>query len=269
MRRRASSNLRRQRRIRRPFRYPKDRLQRLFIPSVRFDAADSQTLLIAFGGLRGRIDIPRFEFLSVTGDCPVKRMFVRDLYQAWYHRGIPRHRARTLVSVADRLREIIEPQRVDRLVTIGNSSGGYAALVFGALLGAQTALAFAPQTTLDPDVMAAMGDRRWESHLRGLLDGGRIDTNWLDLRVALPDALRGGTQLKIFFNEKLDVDRLHAERLRGVSGVQLVRFGHTSGHFLVNTLRNNGSLERLLREAVGPGSAETGSEGDARAPTVG
>jgi hypothetical protein len=244
--------LRRQRRLRQPLRYPKDRLQRLFIPGVRFDSEiDSQTLLIAFGGLRGRVDVPPFEFLGVTGDFPVKRMFVRDLYQAWYHRGVPRQRAKTLVSVADRLREMIAPHHVERLVTIGNSSGGYAALVFGALLGADTALAFAPQTTLDPDAMASLGDRRWEGHLSALRDAGRMDADWIDLRTALPRALDGQTRLHVYFNERLAVDRLHAERLRDVDGVRLFRFGHGSGHYLVNTLRDNGSLEHTLRKVVG------------------
>jgi len=246
-----AGRLRRQRRFRQPLRYPKDRLQRLFVPGVRFDSEiDSQTLLIAFGGLRGRVDVPRFEFLGVTGEFPVKRMYVRDLYQAWYHRGIPRYRAKTLVGVADRLREMIAPHGVKRVVTIGNSSGGYAALAFGALLGADRALAFAPQTTLDPDVMADMGDHRWDEQLRALRDAGRMDADWVDLRTALPHALHGDTRLQVYFNERLAVDRLHAERLSNVDGVRLFRFGHASGHYLVNTLRDNGSLEHLLRGAV-------------------
>ncbi|MHB8234605.1 MAG: hypothetical protein ACYDHT_08125 [Solirubrobacteraceae bacterium] len=241
-------------------RYPKDRLQRLFVPGVRLDAQiDSDTLLIAFGGLRGRVDVPPFEFLSVTGDFPVKRMFVRDLHQAWYHRGIPRQHAKTLEAVADRLRTVIEPHGVRRLVTIGNSSGGYAALVFGALLEADTVLAFAPQTTLDPDAMLALGDRRWEAHLRGLLASGRMDERWLDLRSALPAVLQERTRAQIYFNERLEVDRLHAERLAGVPGVRLFRFGHNTGHYLVNTLRDNGSLETALRRAVGAPAA--GAEG--------
>jgi pimeloyl-ACP methyl ester carboxylesterase len=249
--RRHVRTLRRQRRIRQPLRYPKDRLQRMFVPGIRFDAdSDSRTLLIAFGGLRGRVDVPPFEFLSVTGDFPVKRMYVRDLYQAWYHRGIPRQRAKSLVGVADRLRELIAPHDVERLVTIGNSSGGYAALVFASLLGADVALAFAPQTTIDPDAMADLGDRRWETHLRKLHDAGRIDPAWTDLREALPQHLGANTRLQVYFNERLAIDRLHAERLAGIDAVRLLRFGHGSGHYLVNTLRNNGSLEHALRKAL-------------------
>jgi hypothetical protein len=30
-----------------------------------------------------------FEFLRLANSIPVKRMFVRDAYQAWYQRGLP------------------------------------------------------------------------------------------------------------------------------------------------------------------------------------
>ena len=50
---------------------------------------DSRTLLIAFGGMVGGFGIPFFEFSTLTGAFPVKRLFVRDLRQAWYHLGMP------------------------------------------------------------------------------------------------------------------------------------------------------------------------------------
>ena len=53
---------------------------------------DSRTLLIAFGGMRGMMgNILPFEFFKATGTVAVKRLFVRDLRQAWYHRGVPGH----------------------------------------------------------------------------------------------------------------------------------------------------------------------------------
>jgi pimeloyl-ACP methyl ester carboxylesterase len=230
---------------------------------LSFDmGSDSRTLLIAFGGLRGRVEIPPFEFLTLTGDFPVKRIFVRDLHQAWYHRGTPRHGATTLTSLADSLRERVAAHDVDRLVTAGNSAGGYAALVFGTLLGADTVLSFAPQTVLDPEILAAWGDRRWEDQLRRLAAAGSLDPRWLDLRNALPQARRADTRYQVYFDDALRVDRLHAERLRGIQGMHLYRFGNHTGHYLVHALRNNGALERVLRQAVGaPQSAPNTEDG--------
>ncbi|HEX5224860.1 MAG TPA: hypothetical protein VFW29_07005, partial [Solirubrobacteraceae bacterium] len=125
---------------------------------------ESDTLLIAFGGMNQRIGIPPFEFFAAAGDIPVKRMFVRDLSQAWYHRGVPGAGA-DLMSVHELLAKTVAQHRVKRLVTAGGSAGGYAALVFGTLLGADTVLCFSPQTTLDMSELARMGDHRWDDHL--------------------------------------------------------------------------------------------------------
>jgi pimeloyl-ACP methyl ester carboxylesterase len=93
--------------------------------------SDSRTLLLAFGGLQGRIGMPPFEFLRLTGEFPVKRLFVRDVRQAWYHRGTPEY-GETIEAVAESLGELISSHRVERLVTAGNSAGAYAALRFAA-----------------------------------------------------------------------------------------------------------------------------------------
>jgi pimeloyl-ACP methyl ester carboxylesterase len=175
---------------------------------------------------------------------------VRDLHQAWYHRGIPRQGSRSLSETAERLKELIEPHGVERMVTIGNSSGGYAALAFGALLGADVGLAFSPQTTIDRADMAAMDDHRWDEQLQRLWERGRLDERWTDLRRALPSALGTGTSLRVYYNERLPVDRLHAEHLDGLDGVTLFPFGFGSGHYLVNTLRKRGLLEQILLDAV-------------------
>jgi len=209
----------------------------------------SDTLLIAFGGMRGRIGMPPFEFLRLTGAIPVKRLFVRDLRQAWYHRGLEGH-GPTLQSVADTLQELIDANHVRRLVVTGNSAGGYAALVVGTLLNADTVVCFSPQTILDLDVLGAIGDHRWDERLREVSHD--LDETWIDLREGLTAARNPGinTRYKVFFDESLEVDRRHAERLSEIDRLRLYRFGR-GGHYLVRALRDCGALERILREAVG------------------
>ena len=142
---------------------------------------DSPTLLVAFGGMAGQLGMPPFEFFKATGEIPVKRLFVRDLHQAWYHRGIPGHGS-TLETAAASLGELIAGRDVERLVVAGNSAGGYAALVFGTLLGADAALCFAPQSILELDALAEMDDHRWDDQLLALVRAGQLDARWTDLR---------------------------------------------------------------------------------------
>src|SRR5271169_3810624 len=60
--------------------------------------SDSRTLLLTFGGLGSFGGVPSFEFGSITRAIAVKRLFVREPHQAWYHRGVPRH-GRTVAGV--------------------------------------------------------------------------------------------------------------------------------------------------------------------------
>lgn len=210
--------------------------------------SDSRMLLLAFGGMNLRIGMPPFEFLSQTGDIPVKRLFVRDLHQSWYHRGMPGY-GDSLGSVAESLREMIAGYEVDRLVVAGASAGGYAALVFGTLLGAESVLCFSPQTILDLEALAAMDDHRWDEQLKPLLAHDALDRAWVDLRQALPPAHNGRTRYRVFFDDSAAADRAHAERLQGVPALRLYRFGR-GDHMLVRSLRDSGALARILQSAL-------------------
>jgi hypothetical protein len=211
---------------------------------------DSPTLLVAFGGMAGQLGMPPFEFFKATGDIPVKRLFVRDLHQAWYHRGIPGHGA-TLTEAAASLKQLISEHDVERLVVAGNSAGGYASLAFGTLLGADTALCFAPQSVLEMDALEQMDDHRWDEQLRVLVEAGEMDERWTDLRRALQEFGTGRTRYEVYFDETLEVDRLHADRLAGVEGVRLHR-RRGGAHSVALEMREDGELERVLHRALLP-----------------
>jgi len=210
---------------------------------------DSSTLLLAFGGMKGKLDIPPFEFFGLTGEMPTKRLFVRDLKQAWYHRGVRRHGA-TIPAVAEHLERIIARQRIERLVVVGTSAGGYAALIFGSLLGADRVLCWGPQTTLDLELLGQMEDHRWDDKIARLVSDHHLDEEWIDLRRALPGARIAQTQYELFFDDSYLPDRLHVERLVGVDGVQL-RPVAGGEHEVARQMRKTGELEQVLRSALG------------------
>jgi acetyl esterase/lipase len=209
----------------------------------------SRTMLVAFGGINSRLGITPFEFSSLTGRSGVKRLYVRDLHQSWYHRGMPGH-GDELMDVASTLRKIIARRRVERLVVVGTSAGGYAALVFGTLLGADVVLAFSPQTVLDLESLAQMDDHRWDDKLQALEDDAAFDREWVDLARALPAARHAGTEYRVFFDDT-HLDRGHGQRLDGLEGVRLFRFGRGE-HELVRQLREVGALSRVIEHAVRP-----------------
>jgi pimeloyl-ACP methyl ester carboxylesterase len=220
---------------------------------------ESRTLLIAFGGMAGGLGMPPFEMFKATGDLPVKRVFVRDLHQAWYHRGIPGS-GDSISEVADSLERLIAPHEIDRLVAVGTSAGGYAALLFGTLLGAHTAIAFGPQTVLDLEILAGMGDHRWDPQVKELEALGCLDEQWVDLRSALPRIGRTATRYQLHFDPLMALDRAHCERLADLDRITLhLREG--AGHNIARDMREAGELEPLLRGALGEPAAREMTSG--------
>jgi len=210
--------------------------------------SDSRTLLIALGGQDSKVGMPPFEFFSATGEIPCKRLFVRDVNQAWYQMGLAGY-GTNFVSVADTLRELISGQDVGRLVLAGASGGGYAALAFGTLLGADLVLCFAPQTTIDLVKLHAIDDHRYDRRIGEITDAGVVDPEWSDLNGPLAGARIADTRYHVFFADSHAQDRLHAERLLGLPGLRLYRFGR-GGHNIARVMRETGALEKVLERAL-------------------
>jgi len=242
-------------------------LKRRFLPSFRRGLEDpavalsldldreSTSLLIAFGGIQGGLEIPPFEFFNATGGFPIKRLFVRDLAQAWYHHGARGHGS-NIPELADSLRALLAPYEVDRLVVTGTSMGGYAAILFGSLLGADTAIAFAPQTVLERGVLDEIGDHRWDKDLARVAARGGLDPRWTDLRRVLPEVRVADTLYEVRYDPLLRLDREHCERIEGLPGVRLLpREG--GGHSIARDMRDRGELEPLLRGALEQAPSES------------
>jgi hypothetical protein len=215
-------------------------------------SAESDVLLIAFGGIKGQLGMPPFEFFNVVGklDFPVKRAFVRDLRRAWYHQGTP-GLGDTIDEMKVALSGVIEEAVVRRVVTVGNSAGGYAAILFGILLGVDRAIGFSPPTSLDPDIRRSIGVKRALGRLRVLADSGGPDPRYADLRGVLRSMGHGHVDIHYAADDPLDV--IQAQRVADVPRVRI--YEHRGGrHELVRRLRDDGSLLRLLAAALADGS---------------
>lgn len=71
-------------------------------------------------------------------------VFVRDIYKIWCIKGINSN-INSQDKLAEALKKIVHGRRV---TTVGSSAGGYMAILFGILLGADSIYAFSPQVNL-------------------------------------------------------------------------------------------------------------------------
>ena len=106
----------------------------------------SDTLVVSFAGhdiMYG--GIPRFEFVNFFAKYfrEINQHYYIDKHKTSYHKGID--------GISKNIDETVEYLRneiynYEKVVFLGVSSGGYAAILFGSLLGIDHVVAFIPQT---------------------------------------------------------------------------------------------------------------------------
>ncbi len=143
------------------------------------------------------------------------------------------------------IRRQLDAWAVRRVVTLGASAGGYAAVRYGLDLGADRILAFAPPTTLQRDVL-------WEDG-RGFTVISRLEQYAPTMMGPLrPHVAVAGSasRIDLYFGSDMALDRTHAEALAGLEGVRLCEIPGLDHHGAAGELLVRGELPAILAEAV-------------------
>jgi hypothetical protein len=205
----------------------------------------SDTLLIAFAGINGALGIFPFEFFNITKGFNINKIFIRDFGQSWHHTGMIDVSC-NIEGTARYLQDFIKKQGYKKVVCLGNSMGGYAAIVIGTLINADCVHAFAPQTFLDGENRNKFNDNRWPEQISNI--PATTDKKYLDLAVFFKD-YRGRCEINIYYSSDERIDIVHAQHLTNCHNIILHCYGH-GGHLLVQFLKKTGELYRILRNSL-------------------
>jgi pimeloyl-ACP methyl ester carboxylesterase len=210
---------------------------------------DNDSAIIAFGGLWMRMGgLPPFEFFGQLDDIPSGLVFVRDLEQSWYQFGI-RGAADDIRASAKWLSDLLETHGIRRIVCVGCSAGGFAAIVFGSLIGATEIHAFCAQTTIARLGLWRAHDKRWNQYLKPMRKQLGARRPIFDARSVLStDTPNPHIYVHWGTNEKRD--GRHALRLDGLPNVTLVPHNGVGHGDLTRSLRDSGELRRLLLQSL-------------------
>ena len=255
----------------------------------------SRKLYFMFGGIAAGLAMPPFEFYSSAKIIEENKIFLRDFSQAWYQNGLPGV-GKTFYSVGNFIEQKIAELEPEEVFFVGNSMGGYAAILFASLIGMGTAIAFAPQTFVSPLKRLRHREQRWSKqinkmHLRTALKPHVWDLEaWLKARQSgaktnatieiyvardplaqaegsnpparapLNTATGSGvsaTRRRNPVDEESRLDYLHAAYLQNLDAVTVHTFP-VGGHNLVKQLRDEGVLPAILSGTYA--GASTGTE---------
>ncbi len=219
----------------------------------RVDADRPLPVMVAFGGLSNGTDAAPYEFVRQTGSLGVHRVFVRDLGQCWYQRGFPGTADGVDAAVAE-LTRVLDGLEPSRRILVGNSSGAFAAVLFGVLGGADEVVAFAPLSAVTRRSRLVSRDRRWSAQVRAARRAG-TDRSHLDLERLLARTTHPG-RITVHYGERDPSDSRSAERLGRLPGIGVV--AHPGGHLFIRKLRESGDLQPILEAAVRPAPGGVG-----------
>lgn len=208
---------------------------------------DGAPLVIAFGGLAERGSQPGFEFARFTSRLGAQRALLRDHHRAWYHRGI-RGVGGDIPAIESYLRGVIRRAQPSRVVVVGASAGGFAAMLFGQRLDADVVHAFAPQTFIAPELRRRHREPRWGREMRALVGAGHYDPQYGDL-LPLLSGPSSRTVHHLWYDIAEQEDAVHVTHVATAPNVRIHAFAQ-GGHNIVRWLRDAGHLDAIVTSAL-------------------
>ena len=121
---------------------------------ISITPGDTDVAVVSFSGIEQELGgVPREEFVNTLAGSTHSEFFVVDKQRTWYNATAP-----AIVST-------LHPRLLNfrKVVTIGNSMGGFGAIYFASRLpNCRTAIAFVPQFSIDPAIVPR--ETRWKEH---------------------------------------------------------------------------------------------------------
>lgn len=213
---------------------------------ILIELNNNKNLLVSFGGINQGLGIPVFEFFNSLKELECDKIFIRDFNQMWYQNGADKN-IDSILELRNFLEEKMVEGKYEKVCFMGNSMGGYGAILFGTMLNVHNIISFAPQTFIDTFNRLISFDYRWKKQMNSIHKNPRKVKSFFDLKVYLNKNDNYNSIISIYYSSKHRLDKIHAERLKNIKGVQLFSFKE-GGHSVVKTLRDSGKLNILLKE---------------------
>ena len=196
-------------------------------------AGQGRRLVVAFSGIgHGFGGLQRAEFVGTAADGGRNSvLFVTDRRRSWY----------TAPGITERIAGVVQDELarmgLPACHTIGNSMGGYGAIRLARDMPVAVALAFSPQASMDPALIA---EHRWAEH-RPAIDLAR--------HLPLSACLVPQTRVWAVFGADSRIERAHRALLPDVAHLTCLML-RGGGHNIVRILKDSGHLVPLVEAAM-------------------
>lgn len=217
-------------------------------------SSSSHVIYIFFGGIskgvHSGMGIPMFEFFNITQKLDCKKVFIRDIDQCWYHKGLGIYSISNILELKEYIEGLIRISKSSKVVLVGNSMGGYASLLIGRMLNFDEVkvISFNPQTFIGMDNFREYKEERWNKEINNLPNID--DSTLLNLNFFFKTHKNNGGEYEIHYSNS---DRKHAEIMSDVPEIKLIEYkldSNIDDHELVKILRNENRLLDILDKEI-------------------
>lgn len=209
----------------------------------------SKSLIVAFTSY-GEDDAPptEHEWRGVLSTVPCHKLFLLDRHQHWYHSGVEGF-SRDLAGTASRIRDLSAQLSVRRIMTLGSSMAGYAALRVGGMVQAEHVLALSSWTTISAEWRLDRGVVHRERKVREAQHAAGVDHT--DVVQQFVEG-RKPKSIRVVYDPENLHDNLQVRRLFKTSRLEVCfdpRPG--AGHLVGFDMARTGEITRMARSWLG------------------
>jgi hypothetical protein len=191
-----------------------------------------------FCGRRHQLNMPLWLFQRWMSTREVSVVYLRDFDETLYVGGV--RSCGSFEATVRRLGRIAQEVKADRIVCLGNSSGGYGAMRYGLELGAERVFGFGAATNMALSFNTYLNRFEAAQRLSEGFPEARLDLRELYLAAARPP------ETELHYGSRAWDDRIQAEHMTGVPGTVLLPMPDYEGHGVLPELIRRGQFDRLL-----------------------
>ncbi len=214
-----------------------------------FEDNNSDILVISFGSMgRDRNLIASFNFYNLLEDNKlIDKIFFRDFKSNYYLTGL-KNSTNDLQGTIDLIKRLSSKKKYRKIISIGSSAGGFAAILFGHLLKFSKVIVFNPQTVLSKEKEIELNDNFYTvdicKQLRGLNPSNCLFQNSLNLKNLIPFQ----TKVDLHYSNHSEIDTNHAKFIEH-KNCHLIKHNSYS-HLLALELRDSKNLKGIIEKSL-------------------
>lgn len=213
-------------------------------------------IIFVFCGHGQRFAIPLNMIHRWLGALGAHVVYLRDFRKLFYLSGL-RSLGTDYAATIHGFRKIIRELGASTVHTMGNSGGVFGAVQVGLDLGAQSVLCLAGNTGLTPRLRSRVAAELPKSET--------FDPALLDLRYRY-ESSTAYPRMRHIYGDAHKVDRVEAERFKGLEGVELLPLAGWTEHLVIDALIGKDEFVPTLEWMLG---AKAVVRGDAAEPKIG